>query len=83
MVIISLQQSMKQNQFRQFLFQFQWAPELQNYIKFWIYVVTTFNPIRDGGCSPPHLPKISSKTLKNASKWLQILRLFLFLYDLQ
>ena len=32
--------------------------------------------------NPIRLPKISSKTLKMASKWPQILWLFLFLYDL-
>ena len=35
-----------------------------------------------GRGSTPPLPKISSKTLKMASKWPQILWLFLFLYDL-
>ena len=36
-----------------------------------------------GGCStPPPLPKITSKTLKMASKWPQFLFLVLFLYDL-
>ena len=46
--------------------------------KIWIWIQTSssFNPIRDGGW------KISSKTLKMASKWPQISWLFLFLYDL-
>ena len=67
-----------------------WKKEKRNIIGNILWLITTKQTLPErltllrtgGGCSTPPLLKISSKTLKMASKWPQISWLFLFLYDL-
>ena len=61
----------------------------ESLLLFWTIHVQNINTkyngltlLETGGVQPPPLLKISSKTLKMASKWPQISWLFLFLYDL-